>query len=93
MCQPPGNNPAACYSEILMHVKYKTPSRAVAIPLLVLLTLLGVACSSQEWNRTLYDTLGNMGDQQCSRETLTYCQQQQDYETYRKERAQPSRVD
>jgi len=56
--------------------------------LVLMATMLVSACSSQEVNRTLYSTLGNIGDQQCSKETLANCQQQQGYATYRKEREQ-----
>lgn len=69
-----------------LHISHYRPAALVILFLIVIQAC--TACSSQQVNRALYGTLGNIGDQQCSKETLTYCQQPQNYETYRKERKQ-----
>lgn len=67
-------------------VMQKARFRTAGITVLALGAIVVAGCSSQQLNRTLYDTLGNIGNQQCSKETLTNCQQRQDYETYSRER-------
>ncbi len=63
------------------------------IVLLVVTLLLVSACSAGQFNRAVYNTMDNMGRQQCSRQTLEYCDQQSDYETYKKEREAADKPD
>jgi hypothetical protein len=53
-----------------------------------LLYLLITACSSEGVKRTTYETLQNIGDQQCEKELSSECPERQTYDEYRRSRQQ-----
>lgn len=57
----------------------------VCIPLVVGAALVCAAlsgCSQDELKRTAYETVQNVGQQQCDKELSTPCPDREDYQTY-----------
>ena len=65
-------------------------ARMKALPVLYLACILPfvAACTREQLTRTGYETLQNIGKQQCERDPSAACTQRSSYEEYRRERAQ-----
>jgi hypothetical protein len=60
---------------------------AMSFKTVIFTTLLGFglsACSSEGVKRTTYETLQNIGEQQCEKDLSSECPQRQSYDEYRR---------
>ena len=56
---------------------------------LIIVMILGVVasgCSNSVVKETTYNMMSNIGQQQCEKETLSDCPQQQNYDDYQRQR-------
>ena len=60
-------------------------TRSIQITLLVCLMVLS-ACSRETWKRTGYETLQNVGREQCEKERAPDCPPPGSYDTYKQKR-------
>ena len=52
----------------------------------LLLSALACACSSEDVRRTTYETLQNVGEQQCDKDLSGDCPERQSYDEYHRSR-------
>jgi len=43
------------------------------------------ACSADTWQRTGYETIKNIGAQQCQKSAMSDCQKTEDYDSYKRQ--------
>ena len=51
---------------------------------MVLLCVVVTACSGEDVRRTTYETLQNIGEQQCEKDLSSECPERQSYDEYRR---------